>query len=242
MKKIFFIIILLISTNVYASPPTRAYTYVPNTVIDPAQNNTNENALYSYLQVGVDTYAAGSITGAAISTSASIPYVSLSLANSIVNSDISSSAAIAYSKLNLATSITRTDVASGYALVPTGGIIMWHGTIATIPTGWALCDGTNGTPDLRNVFIVGANADAGGVAKSTITGSALQSGGSTTISQGNLPSYSLTFTRYDGNSSGLTGVQGTTNGANAQTQSVSSGGSGTAYTQPFYALAYIMKL
>ena len=39
--------------------------------------------------------------------------------------------------------------------VPVGGIIMWSGT--TIPSGWALCDGTNSTPDLRNRFIVGAN-------------------------------------------------------------------------------------
>ena len=40
------------------------------------------------------------------------------------------------------------------ALVPVGGIIMWTGT--TIPTGWALCNGNNGTPNLTNRFIVGA--------------------------------------------------------------------------------------
>lgn len=38
---------------------------------------------------------------------------------------------------------------------PVGGIIMWSGTIASIPSGWALCDGANGTPDLRGRFIVG---------------------------------------------------------------------------------------
>jgi len=67
-------------------------------------------------------------------------------------------------------------------------------------------------------------------------------GGATTvtISQANLPSYNLSFTRYDGNGSGSTGVQGTTNGASAQTQNVSSGGSGTAMSimNPYYA-AYI---
>jgi len=42
------------------------------------------------------------------------------------------------------------------ALIPSGGVIMWSGLIASIPTGWALCDGSNGTPDLRNRFIVGA--------------------------------------------------------------------------------------
>jgi hypothetical protein len=40
--------------------------------------------------------------------------------------------------------------------VPLGGIIMWSGTIGNIPDGYKLCDGTNGTPNLRDRFIVGA--------------------------------------------------------------------------------------
>jgi hypothetical protein len=35
-------------------------------------------------------------------------------------------------------------------LVPPGGIIMWSGAIDDIPVGWALCDGSNGTPDLSD--------------------------------------------------------------------------------------------
>lgn len=42
------------------------------------------------------------------------------------------------------------------ALFPSGGIIMWSGAVNDIPVGWALCDGSNGTPDLRDRFIVGA--------------------------------------------------------------------------------------
>jgi len=61
---------------------------------------------------------------------------------------------------------------------PSGGIIMWSGTIATIPSGWYLCNGSNGTPDLRNRFIVGAHSDTSGVAYTTITGSNTQTGGS----------------------------------------------------------------
>jgi len=34
--------------------------------------------------------------------------------------------------------------------------VVWSGTAATVPQGWALCDGTNGTPDLRDRFILGA--------------------------------------------------------------------------------------
>jgi len=62
--------------------------------------------------------------------------------------------------------------------VPSGAIMMWSGTIATIPSGWYLCDGTNGTPNLTNKFIIGADADDGGAAKTSITGSATQTGGS----------------------------------------------------------------
>ncbi len=35
-----------------------------------------------------------------------------------------------------------------------GQIGLWRGTIGTIPAGWFLCDGTHGTPDLRNRFVV----------------------------------------------------------------------------------------
>ena len=43
--------------------------------------------------------------------------------------------------------------------IPIGGIIMWSGSITSIPEGWNLCDGTSGTPNLRNRFIVGAHSD-----------------------------------------------------------------------------------
>ncbi len=38
-----------------------------------------------------------------------------------------------------------------------GMITMWSGDITKIPPGWALCDGTNGTPDLRGRFVLGYN-------------------------------------------------------------------------------------
>ena len=42
--------------------------------------------------------------------------------------------------------------------VPSGIIVMWSGASDAIPSGWYLCDGQNGTPDLRNRFIVGAGS------------------------------------------------------------------------------------
>jgi len=63
-------------------------------------------------------------------------------------------------------------------IIPAGVIVMWSGSIATIPTGWLLCNGSSGTPDLRNKFIIAANADDAGVAKTSVTGAATQTGGS----------------------------------------------------------------
>jgi len=42
--------------------------------------------------------------------------------------------------------------------IPRGVIWMWSGNKADIPAGWALCDGSNNTPDLRGKFILGADA------------------------------------------------------------------------------------
>lgn len=41
--------------------------------------------------------------------------------------------------------------------LPSGVIGLWLGSLATIPTDWVLCDGSNATPDLRSLFIKGAN-------------------------------------------------------------------------------------
>jgi microcystin-dependent protein len=57
------------------------------------------------------------------------------------------------------TTLTSSSV-SGFGTVPLGGIIMWSGSVDSVPSGWALCDSrvVNGrtTPDLRGRFIVGA--------------------------------------------------------------------------------------
>jgi hypothetical protein len=63
---------------------------------------------------------------------------------------------------------------AGEGVVPVGGIIMWSGTIATIPVpDWQLCDGTANAPgpDLRDKFVVAASVDDAGSAKTNIEGS-----------------------------------------------------------------------
>ena len=63
-----------------------------------------------------------------------------------------------YTWVNLNTFARQTDLAEASKyLVPVGAILMWSGTIATIPTGWALCDGKLGlTPNLSDKFVMGA--------------------------------------------------------------------------------------
>jgi len=61
--------------------------------------------------------------------------------------------------------------------VKKGTVVQWGGLLVTIPYGYHLCDGTNGTRDLRNLFIVGGNADFGGLPGSTIEGGASNFGG-----------------------------------------------------------------
>jgi len=66
---------------------------------------------------------------------------------------------------------------------PTGMIVMWSGTLASIPTGWSLCDGSGGTPNLLNRFVMGVPdgvTDPGGTGGSH----------SVTLTQAQLPNIS----------------------------------------------------
>lgn len=119
----------------------------------------------------------------------------------------------------------------GLTGIPTGGIIMWSGTIATIPSGWFLCDGANSTPDLRNRFVVCANQDSGGVAKTNFEGVALQVGG-----------FAVDETVPFGTVNALAGPGvNAWNGTQQGVPNASGGGSPITYAPPYFALAYIMK-
>lgn len=146
--------------------------------------------------------------------------------------------------------------AAAAAAFPVGGIIMWSGSIATIPSGWALCNGSNSTPDLRNRFIIGAHSDNAGVANTTVTGTSTLTGGSkdaivvshthTITDPGHLHTYISTEFAYNGgpNTARNSGGNVTQNTSTATTGITidSSGSSGTnANLPPYYALAFIMK-
>ena len=78
------------------------------------------------------------------------------------------------------------------APVPIGGIIMWSGAVQTLPAGFVLCDGTNGTPNLQDKFIVGAS-NTTGTPTSTVSGSAASTGGNANHDHGgNTQNHTLT--------------------------------------------------
>ena len=76
----------------------------------------------------------------------------------------------------------------------TGMIMLWSGSIASIPSGWALCDGTSGTPNLRDRFIVGAGSTyavnaTGGSTTTTATGSISGTVAGTSLTEAQMPKH-----------------------------------------------------
>jgi len=150
------------------------------------------------------------------------------------------------------TAFVNTAITSAF---PSGGIILWSGSIATIPTGWVLCNGSNSTPDLRDKFIVGAGnsyavAATGGSANAitvahthTATSTVIDPGHAHTYLKNVQPQYTGTgiyTTDVWDNQSATTSTAST--GISVSTTVASAGSSGTnANLPPYYALCYIMK-
>lgn len=72
--------------------------------------------------------------------------------------------------------------------VPVGAIMMWAGSLLDMPAGWALCNGQNGTPDLRSRFVVGFNSADGDYDAIGKTGGAK----TVTLTEAQMPSHSHT--------------------------------------------------
>lgn len=136
-----------------------------------------------------------------------------------------------------------------------GMIMLWSGAIGSIPSGWYLCDGTNGTPNLTDKFIVGAGSTysvggTGGSADSIVVSHSHTATSSSSVTD---PGHNHQI-YFDGgfgsgglaagpNTNTRTSSTSTTGISVATTTTVASAGvSGTnANLPPYYALAYIMK-
>ena len=187
--------------------------------------------------------ATGNITGGNLSITGTSTLTGVATAptaaNGTNNTQVATTAFVTNSLLNL---------------VPSGVIVMWSGSIASVPSGWFLCNGANGTPDLRNRFIVGAGSTyavnaTGGSADAIVV--AHTHTASSVVSD---PGHSHTYTAPASGIGDATGTDpefpttasastgSSTTGITVATTVNSSGSSGTnANLPPYYALAYIMK-
>jgi hypothetical protein len=140
--------------------------------------------------------------------------------------------------------------------VPSGSILLWSGSTGSVPAGWLLCDGTNGTPDLRDRFIIGAGNNyavnaTGGTADAVVVS---HTHAATVIDPGHI--HVIKSQNQDqsdnhfNNAAGANSLNGTANGDRNTNSGVtgisvtnaSAGVSGTgANIPPYYALAYIQK-
>lgn len=156
--------------------------------------------------------------------------------------------------------ITGGSITGVNGLVPAGLIAMWSGSSGSIPVGWYLCNGSNGTPDLRDKFVVGAGnkytvgATGGSTDSVLINHNHIASGSTNTAGEHN---HSTQWTWYDGGAgrglvdpvnpgSGDFYIPTTTAGAHSHTISLTISNTGTsngvnANMPPYYALCYIMK-
>ena len=204
------------------------YVFASGNTIIASQHNSNNSTITNLLNGLIDTTN--------ISPTAGILYSQLNLGGNIVNADISAAAAIVGSKLASLSSIS-----SGAGVIPianlpstfvSGMILMWSGSVATIPTGWVLCNGSNGTPNLTDRFVIAAGNS--------------YSPGAT--GNGSLPATSLTLTyNQKVTGSGGTGyvessqTGGLNYGVTSSMYSISSFGSGSTNIAVYYALCFIMK-
>ena len=168
---------------------------------------------------------------------------------------------------NLGTGTVPDARLSNSSLFVTGMILMYTGS--TAPSGWAICNGQNGTPDLRDRFIVGAGSaysvnNTGGAASVTLTTAQLPAHSHSTpnhnhsFSGSNTHSHNYELVNMDQGSAGGSSsrgrnttttstssasitISGTTGNANPSTNNTGSGHS-HENRPPYYALMFIMKL
>ena len=193
--------------------------------------------------------------GTGVNTSTGTGSVVLSASPTFTGAPLSTTAANGTNTTQIATTAFVTAaVTNGF---PSGGIVLWSGSVASVPSGWFLCDGSNSTPDLRNRFVVGAGStyavDAtGGSANATLVshthtatsvvtdpGHAHRQQGFTytAAAPGGMTPLASNFSTTD-----MGPTTSVTTGITVATTNSTEGSSATnANLPPYYALAYIMK-
>lgn len=106
-----------------------------------------------------------------------------------------------------------------------GSIMIWQGAADAVPDSWSLCDGTRGTPDLRDLFLMGNSV------------------GSPPQEKGGVDSHDHDFTG-DGHAHSLGSGSGVLSGVDLSASTTLDSVSGTVDARnslpPYYSLCYIM--
>jgi len=158
---------------------------------------------------------------------------------------------------------TKVTPSTSTSSIPTGVIVAWHG--GTLPSGWILCDGTNGTPDLRNRFIYGSTTatstgtvtggeathilttaeipshDHGGITSTIAAHTHVQNAAGSWPGGGSVGYYVLREGFNTTMAPSATGHSTSSGGSHSHT--ITATGSGAAHNTmpPYVVLAYIMK-
>jgi hypothetical protein len=134
---------------------------------------------------GANFYAAGLPTGATTGTGSIV----FSNSPTLTGTPLAPTANAGTNTTQIAT--TAFVLANG---LPSGAIVLWSGSIASIPSGWLLCNGSSGTPDLRDRFVVGAGTTyavnaTGGAANVTPAGTISGTVGGTSLTEAQMPKH-----------------------------------------------------
>ena len=178
-----------------------------------------------------------------ITTTATITALDLTATNNVsVGSSITTQNLTATNNVSVGSSVTAGSFygdgsnLTGIEAFVKGMIILWYGDTNNVPNGFALCDGTNDTPDLRDKFVVGAGSaytpgDTGGADSVTLT-----------VDQ--IPPHTHTYIdQYVVINAGYRPWPANNNDCAARNINSGSAGGGQSHENrpPYHALCYIMK-
>jgi hypothetical protein len=241
-----------------------AFTGTPTAPTASAGTNTTQIATTAFVQASTTALGLGTmstqnannvaITGGTITGSYGLTAANATNATNLTGSGTISSTTTGTTQAlgtnNTTIATTAFALANG---IPSGAIVMWSGSIASIPSGWLLCNGASGTPDLRDRFVVGAGsayavAATGGNANATLVS---HTHTASVADPGHSHSATLQYSPQSGSATQcytpFNGVNTNTFNTNSAVTSISvsnstEGSSATnANLPPYYALAYIMK-
>jgi hypothetical protein len=223
---------LTINTNIAHDNAHATYGDAPVTIFEPTSNGGSSPSgtrdILNLVREGVADQSYGNKVSLAIGRYEnagvnSRTQLDIKLTDGAFNSHNSVMTLRSNGNVSIAGTITATKF-SGDGAVITGMIVMWSGSVNAVPSGWALCNGQNGTPNLVDRFILGASEDASARAGGTSTHSHSTGHGSNATRDV------------------LTGVAAAGKSFDNVSDEIHSHGvSESSHVPPFYKLAFIIK-